>query len=306
MKEELWVIEGTIPVAWTVPVYAHFRDDLNAVVMYACALLPSQKQWVDDHMREYAVEENALWIITRVALERMGHQVELCNPELLFTWERDRNRPIEVGEPPPTTSDREEFLNGLYMSGLFADRKQLDLIYYQFCLHSLGWMINREKPLDLYFAKLHNCPYRVNWKESLLARFPRLGRLLCHRNKQGAEIVANEAGMLDELRCPDLLAMRRTSPLVRRTIEVELTGLWHKTVARTEQRRWSQLGPLKYAEYFMHSVARWAQAATRCYVSWCNLIAMQSAASVECGEKGEFRFVPNLLPQACSQAFCGS
>lgn len=297
--EQLWVLQGTKPCGWTVPFYVHLlEDNINAMMFSAVFLLNRHKKVVGELLESFgARQHNAQWLVTRVTLEAIGRKVELCDPETLFSWQTSTRSAPEGVALAPANNARDEFLDGLFQSGLFKSREALGVIYHQICMHSLDWMINKEKPVDMYFMRLHNCPYRVNWKTVLLSRFARLGRLLCPTRGFKTTFIANESGLMDELRCPDLLSMPYHEDSVRRTIEVEMTLLWHKTVREVERRRFKMLGATRYAQYLAESIVRWADSAVAIYKSWLNLVARPSACNVDCGKNGEFRLAPNIPPQ---------
>lgn len=295
---QLWIVSGNQPCLFTIPCWVNFETEqsTSATMLYAIPLLGRHIIALKARLEGIAIEDKGMWHIERIALARIGKQVDVSlgiDKELLFTWEIQKDHQMLRPEVRAERKDIDDFLDTLYQTGLPVSREHLGVIYNQICTHALDWLVNKERALDLHFVKLHNCPYRPNWKHVLLTRFPRLGWLLTKSTPLKREMIVNESGFGGELRCLDLVAMHRGGLHIQRSIEAEPTSLWYKQTFKVERERLSLLGGVKYGKYVMGSISRWATCAIRIYTSWLNTLARKPAADAECGKDGQFRLVPN-------------
>jgi hypothetical protein len=247
--EEVWLIRGSAPVLWTIPFWINFEEERSetATMFSAIPLLRPHLEAVKTLLAEIATYDKAMWTINRMDIERIGARVDMTTGveiEELFTWERRKSHQIDPAARE-ARKDIDEFLDSLYQTGLPISRDWLGVIYHQICTHALDWLINKERPLDLYFVKLHNCPFRMDWKEWMA----RLRRFRC---KYGSK---------------DLT--RRTETLrLERWIEVEPAKLWINQVKRVEDLRVQQVGWRKYATYVSRASARFDETSRRIYDRW--------------------------------------
>lgn len=294
IAEELWIVRGRQPVLWTIPCYVTWETKEWGMLYFGLALYSVQRKAIEALLDvSSAGRDRGMWRISRTVLEKIGELTTGGNPEHWFSWESPR-REAASNPDPQSRSDRDEFLDALYQYGIGNSRSELEFYWHQFCNHALDWLINKEKPVDMYFLALHNCPYRQNWRQVVLGRFPKLGRLLCHKRGVDRDIVINQTGLDDALVNLDLLALQKKTGLAYRHIEVEHKRRWWKTSLRVEQARMARLGSPGYAAYLLRSVKTRMAATLRIYVEYLEGVARPSAADVDCGYRGEFRLVPNV------------
>lgn len=295
------MVRGRSPVLWTVPVYVKW-DNEEADVYHAVPLLSKQQTALEEMLRTVGRPYNGMHRLTRTALASIAEKVEPFDPERFLSWERPRMAQAPEFHPEKRL-ERDEFLDALYQQGVGGSRDEVEFWWNTFCTHALDWMMNKEKPVDMYFVKLTNSPYRMNWKNALLSRHPKLGRALAYCRDGKAEVILHESGFYDDAVSLDLLAMNPKSGYCYRHVEVEHQRLWWRTVKAVELKRLQTLGPGGYAQHFMDSIRRRLKSSVRIYRQWLANIARPCATDVESGLVGEFRFAPhrkaaNLLPKA--------
>lgn len=291
---QLWVLRGGFPVLWTVPYYVDWITEREAHMYAAVPLLAKHELAIRERLKMIATQDRGLWLIKRMDLEKIADRVpDGSDPQVLFSWERPRLAQDPEHQPEKRV-DRDEFLDALYQKGVGTSRNEVEFWWNQFCLHSLDWLINKEKPVDMYFLRLHNCPYRQNWKQIILNRFPKFGWVLSHTTDDDRRHAADKRGLTEELLCLDLLAMDKKHGICYRHVEVEHKPSWWKNVSRVERARLRLLQSSAYAGQFMQSVRRRLGISLRIYTQWLAAIARPSATHVETGYCGEFRILPNL------------
>lgn len=262
------------------------------MVISAVPLLTIQTDAVNSILGLHGERVGRDWWITEPSLRRIGEQTAGGDPQVYFVW--GARRPTDR-KPTLELAERNEFIEELYKNGVGKSPEELNYYWREFCLHAANWLINKEKPVDMIFIRLLNCPYRANWKSILTQRFRRLGQVLSHRGGTARDYALEQSGFLEELLCPDLLAMNQKHGTCYRHVEVHHCKKWWKLARVAERDRMQQLGNERYAEYFMDSVRRFFKPAMALYTSWLAQIADPCAADCESGHAGRFRFVPNFL-----------
>jgi len=289
--QELWLITGRTPVIWRVPFFVTWING-EARLDKAMHLYQSHAPAVHQLLSLHGRRVGDSWFLSEGQLKHIGEKTLGGNPETYFSW--GMIRPVDR-RPQDDREPRDEFVEALYAAGIGESVAQLTYFWRQFCLHAAHWMVNKEKPVDMGFVRLHNCPYRANWKVIMTQRFRTLGQTLQHANDQEREYAIKRSGFLNELHSLDLLAMNRRDGTCHRHIEIEHLPRWWKMIGKAEKERFAMKGPIGYADYFIDSIRRFTRPAITIYRGWLAQIARPCVADCESGPDGRIRFVPNLL-----------
>lgn len=300
MPDEIWVVKGRKPVLWTVPFYATWINDNEAHVLYAVPLMGKHALWVSKFMDIAATRHEGQWLISRGQLQVIAERVS-GDPENYFSWERERvEKPKQVTFRRP---DLDEFLDSFYQSGIGKSRGEVAFWWLSFCKHAQDWLINKEKPVNMYFVRLHNSPYRINWRHALLSRFPKLGRVACHLTRDRRDALLAQVGLDEVLMSPDLLAFKQNDRTCYRHVEVEHTRIWWKNVNLVEKERLRMLGPYAYCKRFTDRIRSRFRITLKLYFEWLCLISRRTARYEHSGPQGEPRFFQNPGRSDISFAF---
>lgn len=273
--------------------YVGWQTEEWGVAFFATPLMVKQQKAVEHVLNQAGEPYRGMWRIRRTHLEQIGEVTTGGDPENYFAWERPKMSQLPEFQPERRL-ERDEFLDAIYAAGVGKNRTEVEYWWNQFCKHALDWLVNKDKPVDMYFIRLHNSGYRANWKAVLLGRFPKLGQLLSHTLGKDQHYFAHKSGLLDQMTCLDLLAMNRERGVCYRMVEVEHRPQWWKNILRVEKTRHRRLGSAGYAKYFLESIRSKLGTNLRLYVEFLSNVARPSAADVECGLAGEFRLVPHL------------
>ena len=260
MHEELWTVRGSSPVLWRIPFYVTWNEKAPEGALFsAVPLLKIQQAAADRVMRENGRRVKGMWMMTRADLRKVGELAkDGTDPETLLVWERPR-----TAKQPRYRStkfrERDDFLDALYLLGVGQSQEEVAHWWYLFCNHALDWVINKERPVDMFFAKITPLPFRVNWQEK--ANKTRL-EMLCKRH------VFTHGNYLDDW-------FKRGSPLglnadgtIHRYLQVELMPFWWKTIKQVERTRLKRLKSERYAEYVATAIDRATPAAKRIFKTW--------------------------------------
>ncbi len=290
-QHELWLICGREPVMFRIPYFVVW-DDNKGKLVEAVILRPNERAAAGSILGLHGQFKDRHWWVSRDKLERIASKTPGGDPESYLTWGQPRP---EDKRPNPEKLERNEFIESLYQAGVGKSVEELTYYWHEFCQHAAHWMINKEKPVDMYFIRLHNCPYRANWKTLLTQRFHKLGPIMHRKSGPALDYVLHKSGFMEELLSLDLLAFCRQKGTVYRTVEVEHRQTWWKLVRKAEATRLLRKGPYNYAEYFSDSIKRWIPGALKVYLSWLAQIARPCVDAVEGGRDGRVRLVPNNL-----------
>jgi len=303
MNAELWLFRGQQPVPWTVPFWVTRKHGTLVTLVEAPALLAKQKAAVRSVLKPVADWHKGRWILEERMLPMLAERLpEGTDPDAVTSWGTAAIDPPPVSTDPVSTghADMDEFLDSLLAKGVGASRADLAFWWLTFCKHAQDYLLNKEKPIPMYFIKLHPSPYRRNWKWVLLTRFPRFWRSMTILNPYQRRVALEKSEFIDEMLCLDLLAMHKRTGFVYRYVEVEHERTWYENVRTVERERLRRLGWTDYAGRVMASVRRRLDTSIRLYGKWLADLACPSAQDVECGESGEFRLAPNFPPTPVS------
>ena len=289
MQNELWQINGRDPVLFRIPFVAIWQDDDTAKLMEAVPLRTFEREAVARVLNLHGQFKDQAWQVSRFNLEQIGKKTPGGDAAAYFSWGTPRPpepRPVE-GSP-----ERNEFISSLFQSGV--GRSEEELLYYwkEFCQHAAEWLINKEKPVDMYFVKLHNSPFRINWKTILCQRYLRMGQMLNRKSQIEQDYIITRSGFREELLSLDLLAYCDQRQTCYRHVEVEHTKQWWKIVRKAEDQRLELKGPYKYADYFADSIKRFIPTALRLYKQFLAQMAKACATTADGGHDGRVRLVP--------------
>lgn len=291
MDKELWVLSGRSPVLWTIPFYVAYDSNGLAVMESAMSLTLRQREAVAERLSLIGERKDGFWHVKRTDLEQAGTITAGGDPELYFSWSLPRP---QDEKPDPDKDQRSEFLDALFMAGVGKSRGELEYYWNQFCRHMLDWLLNKQKPVDLYFLKLHPTPYRANWKQILCGRYPKLWRTVGQKSGAMRDLILDQSGFREHLLCLDLLAWNMRDGICYRHVEVEHCKGWWSNVRNTERARMINAGVFGYAKNVTDCLKRNLAASLRIYGAYLAQIARPSVAHVEGDAYGEYRFVPNV------------
>lgn len=291
MDRELWVLSGRSPVLWTIPFYVVYDADGMALMESAMILSARQREAVAERLSLTASIKGQFWCMKPTDLEQAATIAAGGDPELYFSWSLPRP---EEEKHTPDRDDRSEFLDALFMAGVGKTRGELEYYFNQICRHALDWLLNKQKPVDLYFVKLHPTPYRANWKQILCSRYPKLWRAVGTKTGPRRELMLLQSGFTDDLLCLDLLAYNVKDDYCYRRVEVEHCKTWWSNVKNTERARMAGRGVYDYAKNVTDCVKKGMEASLRIYGAYLAQIARPSVAHVEGDAYGEYRFIANV------------
>ena len=260
---ELWVISGD---TWTIPVkcrYCEFNGTEYLHVFPAVALGFAQSSCLESVVKRLGgeIEVKAGWAVPAEAMRQQFRKADGITPEFYFKWSGDTAKTPTPEQIEVKVKERQAKLDCsafikhvAQASGL--DEGTLTLAWIAITQQIPSWLL-MGNTLNLGFSRLLAVPYRKNWKEILLTRYPTLKKALMIKNPKRLLSMAFTAASR-MVRMSELTESheRRGRTVFSWTIEVLHDSGWEKTCDQVEGDAAARLGPLAYVKRWANRVSQ--------------------------------------------------
>lgn len=277
----LRVAEGA---GWAIPLHcrscsAEGFDGLHWHVNPAVALGMAQVDTLMDHFGVRIVHQLSHgWLVPNSGLTSCTRQAEGITPEFYFKWdlkhiEKHERVTVSLGPYRDRNTKATEFLDQVSaVTGMAVE--QLTMAWYAITQHAPGWLLSGND-LDLGFVRLSAIPYRSNWKDIVMARFPALRKVLLSKTaNRMAALAFTPIGRAIRLAELTESHMYRHRPVLSWTVEVTRDSSWEKLCREIENEAAARLGPIAYMRRWASIVA---SRETKIYELLANKVAMDNA-----------------------------
>lgn len=279
-----WCVTGREPVQFSIPVKVVDRNYRLLEVRVCTVLLKIQEKLLHSilspisHVGEKDGE--VVWMVSESSLSRVATKtsIDSVDPESLLMW--GRVLPLTSRVDTSKVADRDAFVSFCASMGVGTGEEWCQFVWAQFCKLMAEWLVIRDKPLDLGFAKLHNCPMREDWKSIMTWCFPGI------KNIERPRVIRSLSSV-------DLLDMSSSGHCIRR-LEVELKPAWYKMTSEIEQERYNRLGPHDYARSYIRSITRRGEHWIKIFAAWTEAIRRPCAVRHKGDAQGEQKLVPDF------------
>lgn len=211
LVQETWILDGP---HWKLPLWVkppkEGESESELRLGAGLHLLTIQRKTAGALLDQIARRVGTRWFIHREMLSTVARRTTRT-PEECVVWNPSTERPEQYGKLRFGRPDADEFCRTFFRMNQclrIQDITEVVYLWNAFCKHMFNWLLNMQKPVDLVFAILHPCPYRVDWKEQMK------GNLLEPCLLESAE-----------------------DDTIHWGIEVEPTEVWNKHVAKLEAQR---------------------------------------------------------------------
>ena len=143
----------------------------------------------------------------------------------------------EVRRADPNFKPADDFIKDLWNRTNCCELTTLRLIWLAICQEMPRWLMRTHKPIDLGWGKIWALPYRANWKQIMLGKFPNIMaflRLVKATRNANLEIT----NFKDEMTSTDMAALVKSGQNLRAarwTIELDPNNLWWEYVDGVEK-----------------------------------------------------------------------
>ncbi len=168
------------------------------------------------------------------------------------------------------------FLKYVAQSTGFISYEQMAILYPAICQGAMEWLLQEKKSVDFGFMIMHPSPHRGNWKQALVALFPKLGPTIVGKSRLEREALLTASGLPVKMLSGELLAVSQERYVVW-GIETELKRSWWKAMFRYESAKFKRLGSTGYAAYIARAITDLRVKLIRSYVSFLRQISYPCA-----------------------------
>lgn len=298
---ELWLVSQD---DWTIPVFADPYESAGEtkrclfLVSPAIAILKPQYEALLSVIKIHTLSEahsNAWWmdqsIFRSVACKAQG-----ITPKYYYQWkgkivEPNPSIPQQADVTDEITGDAEKFLKFIHHSTAIFSMIQLRLFWRAFYQYGLEWLINKQEPIDLGFCRIQPLPFRHNWKEVMLSKYPKDSPLFNKPDPDCYEGIRVSGFELD-LYSTDLVALDPRHHFVYWKLELVQQKPWHEATKAAEKIRRDAKGPVAYARYYIRQVKARLPAIVGAYRTFIKEVSRPCGDVVEDGTTGAQRIAP--------------
>lgn len=264
---ELWVAKGD---GWSIPFKVYYGVHAGSEAAHLLCAVPIGMAQNDVLKRYFAFigasEAKAGWLLDLSLLGKHFSKAAGLTPEFYFIWNGEAyansaSKPPEGHAESDSTERKkrkvpaaEKFIDHV-AQGSGMDKSTLTLAWIAMCQAMPGWLLSGET-LSFGFCKIVALPYRDNWKEILLARYPTLKKALMIKNAKRFMALAFTAASR-MLRMTELTECRerRGRPTFTWCIEALHTTEWEQLCEQAEVNSAASVGPLAYVKRWANKVS---------------------------------------------------
>jgi hypothetical protein len=255
---ELWVLSGA---GWAMPMrLRHCVMDGKAMahVIPAVPLGYAQYGVVEPKLKFHgAIQLRSGWVLELEQFTSICTKAAGVTPEFYYKWNGEfADKPSTPEEETIDWSKKKKLDVQNEFIDLVAERSGLDRSTLTMCWMAItqciaDWLLSG-RMIDFGVFKLQAFPYRKNWKEVLLARYPQLKKLCFVKDRKRIMSLAFTAASR-MIRSSELTEYRTrmNRSLFGWSVEVIHDSSWENAVIDAEHECAASLGPLAYLK-------RWA------------------------------------------------
>lgn len=303
--KQLRIVRITLPEGeGIIPVFCIFyRSGKSEFVKIAPAvgLYPEQASRLEYHFAIHNEwKKRDQFLIQRRHLGNLTDTVSGITPSYYYRWP-GKSVPVLAGEKlhvngeeiQPIPDDAESFLEYVHKKrGI--DRNVLRLAWSAISKEAAAWLLKKRKPINLGFVNLYAVPYRANWKEILLAKFPNGNAPWWFRQYYKNDVFTDknaEAQLRVEMVSAEMIAIHGRDHNVMWTMEAVPSESWEADVKELELMRKSA-GNTSYVRHYEKTASDMFQISVKVFMSWLKKITVPFAKVQPGNLDGSVKMVP--------------
>ena len=279
--KELWLIKGD---DWCLPIYAIPRkaESYNRVWFIEPAVqidTSAKYKKLLDVVRPHSLAAKTL-VISTETLEQIATKAPGITPRYYAKWAgRSESEPqikaYETDEVYRETvsSQFDSFLRFVESETQVASFATIKLVMIAVRRCAVAWLLEKRKPIDFGFCKVHAFPLRNNWKVFMDVWHPHAAEIL-KRRPEVARAQMTDIGFGEDLASPMILSVDESRRHVNWTLDIEEMPEFYEEAERQERARRAHLGDVRYYSWVKNTIgemynalfevySRWARAASR-------------------------------------------
>lgn len=252
---ELWVVvekgkDFQLPV-YCDPYSSNGNTCTHYVVRPAIDLLAEPHAELEAQLRKHDVAgTRSYWVIEREVLPNVAKKAPGITPAYYFRWKNTEVPQIQLdGEQLPDKPNAANSFLEFVAKRSAINFSTIRVVWSEIERLALDWLLDKQQPLYFNFMHIYPVPYRVNWKEIMLAKHPGSVALFRKAELEERDALLASCGFIQDLASTDMLAMHRRH-CFQWTLECVPTDRWRKQSVEVELTRLGIKGAARYASYY--------------------------------------------------------
>lgn len=305
---ELRICKGrTLPAneEWFLPVFVrYFRNELIEYgrVAPALPLTAEQARYLAQHFSLHNKwKREDVFLVDRKFVDLLTYRAAGITPAYYFKWP-GQEAPIDKKTlripaddlETQVPDDTENFIGYLHRR-CHIDMSVCRMVISAIMREAPSWLMAKKKPVDLGFVKIYAVPYRANWKEILLARFPNAYWWMKYRSKPGFENGLDNENVRAQMAAVEMQAIHGSHHYLHWTLEVVPTEDWEKAVREHEKMKMAS-GRTEYVKSVERTIESLSSTILEIFTSYLEKVARSFPKLVAGRRPGSKKLVPYRGP----------
>lgn len=159
-----WQLYEVVGDGWRLPMHVMDRggDTVEIERVDGFPYLKSQRSEIESTVAPFAPNVAGCWYVKKSDLGKIAEKSRFTDPEDVVVWRK----------PEPPIQDDEFFKAYCAWDRSFIGKPEIAmLIWDSFMRFAQHWLLNKQLPVNLGFAKLYALQARVNWKHIVFGRY---------------------------------------------------------------------------------------------------------------------------------------
>lgn len=264
---ELWVV-GFSGNEWRIPILCDLCEiggsggELAYHVQPAVAVgFPETRALEVELAKVGAHPMRVGWLVRESEIGKVAEKASGITPEFYYKWNGEslmfskERQPEAVEEKQQKANKDNGFLK--YTSDTSGiPEESITVCWLAICQSIPNWLMSG-KPVDFGFFRLVGVPFRRNWREILLARYPSFRKILMVKDpRQLIRMVFAEAGRMIRSSDLTLCRTRRGRHVFGWTVEVLHGKGWRDVCEEVELAEATRVGHVAYVKRWASKVSR--------------------------------------------------
>lgn len=274
--KELWLLSGD---TWCIPIFAFPRkaEGYERVWFLEPAMSMDKKAKFDKFcsvVNPVNMAKDKNYIVKEEDLKKIATKAPGITPRYYSKWDDRVER-----EPAAKAYDQDEiyketlssyaemFLKFVHEETQVADIGVIKLVYMAMRKAAPVWLLEKKRPLDLGFCRIHAFPLRDNWKVFMDVWMPHSLSMINKRADVARAEMIN-AGFGENLCDPLVLSVDEVKRHINWSLDIEALPSFNEESVKMERARRSALGDVKYYNWVKTTIADMFNPIFDVYARW--------------------------------------
>ncbi len=302
---QLWRYE--FDKQWTIPIYATpglVEDKPHWLIIPALTLSVPGWQKLNGVLESLTIHQGQeFWVVK--AEDFKAEKCEGVTPEYYLRYVEHGG-----GATPTGLSNRQlygapigpqpgnDFIEEVWKRTSVCELNLLRLVFHAIRQELPRYLIASGAPVSFGWMELRALPYRANWKQILLAKFPKILVVLRGKSTEERNVELERTGFRVAQSSTSLMALATTTNThtVGWTVECDLQKIWHDYIEEHERDVLAAIGNDAYFKRATNLFIKAKKQALSVFYRWLEQTARPCASIIHGRLDGRNKLVPALRP----------